>query len=422
MIKFTAKLQNREPKLRILQLVYAFYPPYSESGNSRVAYEISEGLVRMGHYVTVCTTNILAGEKMFDPKKKVHNINGIKVHYHKNLIYKPHARVPLFYSQGVVNEIKKDIPNYDVIHLHENRFYISILLHHYAKKHGIPYVLQAHGDLPRIAKRSLKMLFDTFFGYRLLRDASKVIALSETEAEQYKSMGVSDEKIVVIPNGIDLSEYADLPPKSSFKAQFGIDDGKRIILYLGRINKAKGIDFLIEAFGYMTKNKKRDDTILVIAGPDDGYLNRVKWLSDDLGLNNKVVFTGGLLPKEKVCAYVDSEIVVNVEPRNVFGLVPLEAAACSRPVVVSASNAISEVVQKGKFGFSVKYGDVIGLAGTIDDMLRNDDLRTTMGQKGRKFVFENCDWAGIVSKLEETYEAIVKRKPGAMQKPCNRRF
>jgi glycosyltransferase involved in cell wall biosynthesis len=95
--------------------------------------------------------------------------------------------------------------------------------------------LQVHGSLPRIgAKQQLKWIYDVLFGYRLLRDASKVIALTRVEAEQYRRMGVPEEKIAIIPNGIDLSEYAELPPKGVFKKKFNIPEDRKIILYLGQ--------------------------------------------------------------------------------------------------------------------------------------------------------------------------------------------
>jgi glycosyltransferase involved in cell wall biosynthesis len=224
------------------------------------------------------------------------------------------------------------------------------------------------------------------------------------EAEQYKSMGVSDEKIAIIPDGIDLSEYVDLPPKGSFKKKFGIDNDKMMILYLGRIHKTKGIDFLVRAYACLLKSMKDDNAVLVVAGSDDGYLAGAKRLAVSLKIADKVVFTGMLTEKEKLGAYVDSSIVVNVEPINVFGLVPLEAAACATPVIVSKSNAISDIIDGGRFGFSVNYGDINELARVMGKMLDNDDLSRKMGQNGRDFVFKNCNWANIVPKLQKVYE------------------
>lgn len=384
--------------MRVLQLVYAFYPPYSESGNSRVAYEISKGLARRGHDVTVCTTNVLAGEKTFEPKKKEYEIEGIKVHYHKNLIYKPHTLVPILYSQGVIGEIRKDIPNYDVIHLHENRFYTSILLHHYAKKYGIPYVLQAHGDLPRIPKHSLKMLFDVFFGYRLLRDAAKVIALNHIEAEQYKSMGIPDEKIAIIPNGIDLSEYDDLPPEGSFKKEFEIKDTEKIVLYLGRIHESKGLGLLAKAFSFITKDL--DSVRLVVIGPDDGYLASFLNAISDLGLEEKVLLPGLVSKEVKFAALVDSDVFVT--PRfSGFPIVFLEACLAGCPIV-TASNELDWI--HNNVGYVAKSSPV-SIANAVLSILQNEGLQEKFRNNCRRAV-ENFDVSKIVPQLENIYKEI----------------
>jgi glycosyltransferase involved in cell wall biosynthesis len=398
-------------KLKILQIVYAFYPPYNESGNSRVAYGISKALALKGHDVTVYTTNVLSRDKMFELKKQVYNIHNVRVHYCKNILYKPYLPIPLFFSKDLLSKIKESLMKYDIVHTHEYRFYISPLIYFYAKRFRIPYIVQAHGSLSRIGpKQSLKWLFDALFGYRLLRNAAKVIALSRVEAEQYKVMGVPEEKIAIIPNGIDLSEYAELPPKGFFKKKFSISEDKKIILYLGRIHKTKGIEFLIKAYAYLKNKMNFKDAVLVIAGPDDGYLSEVKSLVHNLGISSSVLFTGLLSEIDKIRAYVDSDVVVNVEPSNVYGLVPLEAAACSTPVIVSSTNAISEVVATGEFGYSVKYGDVISLASMLHRVLSNKELTEILGRNGRKYIFSNFGWNKIIEKYEQVYTNVINGK------------
>ena len=100
-----------------------------------------------------------------------------------------------------------------------------------------------------------------------------------------------EKKIEIISNGIDLSEYGDLPPKGCFKKKFNLSEDRKIILYLGRIHKIKGIDFLIKAFAHLINEMNFRDAVLVIAGPDDGYLNETKFLAQDLGILNSILFT-----------------------------------------------------------------------------------------------------------------------------------
>jgi glycosyltransferase involved in cell wall biosynthesis len=394
--------------MNILKVIGSFYPPFSSGGAAIVAHDISNALVKKGHEVTVYTTNALSRDSLFHSEQNPIFVDGAKVYYFNNLIYKP--SVYICFSEELVKAVKENIVDYDLIHLHEYRSYISLAVGYYAKKHHIPYVLQAHGQLSSTVKWGLRQIFDAFFGYRLLRDASKVIALSRMEADQYRDMGVPEEKIATIPNGINLSDYAELPPKGSFKKKFNISEDRKIILYLGRIHKLKGIEFLIKAYAYLKNKMNFKDAILVIAGPNDGYLKETKRLASFLKVANETVFTGMLSKREKICAYVDSNVVVNVEPRNVFGLVPLEVAACGTPAIVSKTNAISEVVTGGKLGFSVEYGDVISLASMLYRVLSDRELSENLGRNARRYIFDNFDWNKIIGEYEEVYKEVANRK------------
>ena len=392
--------------MKILQLVYAFYP-YSGSGNSRVAFEISKELVRRGHEVTVCTTNVLERDTMFTPKKDEYILNGIKVHYHKNLFYKPNKIMPLFFSQGVVNEIRK-IEDYDIIHLHENRFYTSVILHHFAKKYNVPYVLQAHGDLTRaFGKQKLKGLYDIFFAHRVFNDASKVIALNEVEAEQYKAVGVPDEKIVVIPNGIDLSGYENLPPPGHFKNRFHIDKGDKVLLFVGRINKIKGIDILLKAFSKLAENL--GNIKLAIVGPDDGYLSEIETLAETLKINDKVLILGPLYGREKLAAFVDSEFCVLPSRYEIWGMVVLEAYACGKPVIASRVDGLEDLIQEGYTGFLFEPENVEELAECMNYLL-NDGKNNELGLNCKKIVSQRYALEKIVEKLVLTYKQIIRNQ------------
>jgi len=263
------------------------------------------------------------------------------------------------------------------------------------------------GVLPYISFKMLKYLYDSIVGFKILRGASKVIALSEIEASQYKAMGVPEEKIAIIPNGIDSSEYAKLPPKGLFKRKFGISQNKRIVLYLGRVHKDKGISFLIKAFAYLKKKLHRNNVILVIAGPDDGYMSNAQSLVEYLGLPDSVMFTGMLTEREKISAFVDADVCVYPCFFEPFGIVSLESAATGTPVIVCKGTPMSKIVKEGKFGFSVSYGNVYELANAMDKILSDDALRDIMSNNGRRFVFKNFSWDRIVIEFEKVYKEVV---------------
>ncbi|MHA1583357.1 MAG: glycosyltransferase [Candidatus Baldrarchaeia archaeon] len=390
--------------MKILHVIATFPPAYAFGGPPVVAFSICRKLAEMGHYVEVYTTNAYDQKFNFRFRNMSVVIRDIKVTYFNNIL-RPNN---LYIALGMISEMRKNLENFDVVHVHFGRQLYDIYIGLIAPKLGVPYVVQAHGCLPKIGKRKmLKSIFDTFFGKKILMKSAKAIALSKVEAEQYRSMGVPEEKIAIIPNGIDLSEYAELPPKGSFKKKFNISEDKKIILYLGRIHRMKGLDFLVKAYAYLIKSMNYRNAVLVIAGPDDGYLTKIRSVVQNLGISNSVLFTGLISEKYKIRAYVDADVVVNVEPFNIYGLVPLEAAACSTPVIVSKTNAISEIVNAGKFGYSVEYGDIVSLAATLRNILDDEELADNLGKNGRGYIFRNFGWNKIVEKYEQVYEEVV---------------
>lgn len=394
--------------MRILQ-VYHIYPALF-GGVSTVVYQITKELFKRGHEINVLTANDF-------PKgtNGCEDENGIKVYRFRSFskrLYRHNIVIP---NMEFVSWVKRMMRKYHCIHLHGYRNPYNIVVHHYARKYDVPYISQAHGSLPSfMVKQRSKRIYDAFFGYRLLRNASKVIAYSQTEAQQYRNMDVSEKKIAVIPNGIDFSEYADLPPKGSFKKKFCIADSEKIVLYLGRIHRVKGIDFLIRSFARLIKNGI-ENSKLVIAGPDDGYLTETRSLVDSLALGDKVLFTGVLLGENKIGAYVDSTICAYLNPYEPFGIVSLEAAASRTPVVVVDGTPMSEIVKRGGFGVTVRYGDVEALAKLLESFLVDDVPAIKMGTRGRRYVAENYSIEKIVDKLEKLYESVKANKCGRSQ-------
>ena len=383
--------------MRLLQVYHIF--PASFGGVSTIVYQITKELCKRGHEVHVLTTNAyFMGEEDRKEEVKVHRFALISRTLSKyNLI------VPEMKFLSWVKMIKK----YDCIHIHGYRNLYNAIIHRYAIKYDVPYVLQAHGSLPRImGKNKLKLIYDAFVGYKLLRDASKVIALNRVETEQYKSMGVPEDKIVIIPNGIDLSKYAKLPPKGVFKKKFNVPKDKKIILYLGRIHKIKGIDFLVMAYAYLVKKMNFKEAILVIVGPDDGYLNEVKALAYDLGVLRSTLFTGPLYGKNKLEAYIDSEVYVLPSRYETFPMTILEAYACSKPVIASNVGGLKDLVIDGETGllFEIGIGDYIQLAEKLLYLLENPGEALRMGLKGKKLVKEKYSIKKVVDRLEHLYK------------------
>jgi len=389
--------------MRILQVISTFYPALAFGGPVKVAYNICMELTRRGHDVEVFTTNAYDQTRNFEPISREQIINGFKVTYFNNKLRFSN----LFISSEMITTLCKRFREFDVIHTHFGRQTYDIVVSLCSRKYTIPYILQAHGSLPRIGSwRRLKWFYDVLFGYRVLRNASRVIALSHVEADQYRRMGVPEEKIAIVPNGIDLSEYANLPSQGAFKKKFGIPEDKKVILYLGRIHRIKGIDLLIKAYAYLIEKVGNKDAVLVIAGPDDGYLNDAKALAYSLRVSDSVMFVGPLYGKDKLAAYVDSDIYVLPSRYEIWGLTILEAYACGKPVIASNVGGPKDLVLDNETGLLFETGNFRELAERIMHLLNDENKCVEMGKKARKLVEQKYSIENVVKRLENIYSEV----------------
>ncbi|MEM1510588.1 MAG: glycosyltransferase [Thermofilaceae archaeon] len=386
--------------MKILQVIPYFPPAYAFGGPVEVSYQISKELVKRGHEVIVYTSD--AGN--YSSRLNIESIkfiDGIEVHYFRNLSLASVKILKLFITPQLISHAKKEVKKFDVIHLHEYRTFQNIVVANYARKYGVPYVLQAHGSLPRIMPwRRLKWVYDIFVGYWLLWGASKVIALTRVEARQYKAMGVPEEKITIVPNGINLSEYANLPPKGLFKKKFNIKEEEKIILYLGRINKSKGLDLLAKAFKIVSK--EFGNVRLVIVGPDDGYAATFSRLIASLGIEEKVLMTGFVKKEDKLAALVDSDVFVT--PRfSGFPVTFLEACLAGCPIITT-SDELDWI--HNNVGYVVESSPT-ALAKAILSIMK-DDEKYVKFRINCKSIIKNFDIARIASQLEALYTSMVK--------------
>jgi glycosyltransferase involved in cell wall biosynthesis len=393
--------------MNILQVVSYFVPAQYYGGPARGAYEISRELMRRGHKVTVYTSDSLdARNRIQLPPGNTIEMDGIKVRYFKNLSNWLGARHRLFLTTHYFSAVRDHLREFDVVHIHEYRTLQNIAVHYHAKRYNIPYVLQPRGSLGRMApKQRLKQVYDALWGYKLLKDASKVLALTKTEVEQCKSMGVSEDKIEIIPNGIDVSAFGDLPKSGEFRVKYGLKDNQKIILYLGRIYWIKGLDLLANAFASISKDFS--EAKLVIAGADDGYLPALKKAVKELEIEEKVLFTGPLYGKDKLEAYVDADVYILPSIYETFPMTVLEACACGTPVVVTDRCGIADIIN-GQVGLVVPH-DRNQLSDAILRMLTDDKMRQQFGEKGKALVRQKFDWSKIVEQLEDVYQDVLTK-------------
>jgi glycosyltransferase involved in cell wall biosynthesis len=379
--------------MRILQLA-PFYSPRL-GGSPQVVYQISKSLVERGQEVT-----ILAGD--FGIREANFPENGAT-----RIIFPSISRWGFYFTPKLIAWCRKYIDEFDVIHLHEVRTFQNIVVHWFAVKKRIPYVLSAHGTLPVIVQRKVaKHFYDFLFGNSLLQHAKKFIAVSPTEEGWYRDQGIERERIQLIYNGLDQEEFSHMPLRGEFRKLLGIDKDVKMILYLGRLHRRKGIEFLITAYSRMHQNI--GSNLLVIAGPDDGELVKLRSLADKQGLRNHVRFAGPLYGEDKLAAYFDADIVASPGEYEIFGLVPFEALMCGTPVVVSDDCGMGQIIKSAQAGYTVPYGDVEALAQALYHIFANGEEAKQKVVAGQQFIRENLDWNKITNKLIDLYQECIQ--------------
>jgi glycosyltransferase involved in cell wall biosynthesis len=394
--------------MKILHVAYIYPPKLGVAdGITTVVFNVTKELAKRGHEVTVYTSNLIDLHGNSFLTSGCSAINGVNVNY-----FKTTGRFKTFIATpAMLFLLSKNLSNYDVVHIHDCRSFQGIVAYLFAKLKNVPYVFQPHGSYFPSLSDSLsstiaKVVLDKLVSGKIIRDASTIIALSEMEAEQYQHIEGLSKRIRIVPNGIALSEYSDLPPKGYFKKKFDIQDNKKILLYLGRIHKTKGIDFLIKAFAYLIKDMKCDNTVLVVAGPDDGYLAEAMSLAGSLGISDSILFTGFIDSKDKFAAYMDSNLFLTPSFYG-FPVTFLEACAVGTPIITTTlGDKLSWI--DGKIGY-VTNPNHHDFAIAANMLISDFELAAKFSENCRKTVESFFSLENVVSKLEQVYKEVSKK-------------
>jgi glycosyltransferase involved in cell wall biosynthesis len=381
--------------MKILQVIPYFTPQMG--GLVPAVSNLSNLLAQRGHEVVILTTDYKK-----DNLQKADELVSVVVH--KNLF----AGFNFFFSPGMKSWLRKNLGDFDVVHLHGFRTYQSLLVSRWSSRSNVPYVLTPHGTV-RVSDRLLlvKRVFDLFFGNWILKEARRLFAVCPPEARELQEKKINSEKVILLYTGLNLGEFENLPQKGVFKEKFGIPQETKIILSLGRIHRIKGLDVLIKSHAQLLGTG--EDTRLVIVGPDEGFLEELKNLVKVLDNADKVIFTGPLYGKDKLAAYLDADVFVLNSSIEAFGTVSFEAIFSGAPLIISEKCGMSEVIREHKAGFVTPYGDVQGLTQLISRVLDGGEEIEQSVMAGKKLIRGNFSWEVIADKLEKEYEGLITK-------------
>ena len=390
--------------MKILHVAHFFYPCLSAGGVVNASYQIAK-MQAKDNYVKVISSDACKERLKFEDGRYDVDVDGIKVDYFKNISNKFKLATMLDTPLGAPFKIRRQIRDFDVIHVHEHRQTLAIITCYFARRYDIPYVVQAHGSvLPFFQKEGLKNIFDKVFGFKILQGASKVFALTEVEKEQYLKMGVEEDRIEIVPLGINIEEYSDLPEEGIFREKFKISKDDKLIIFIGRVHEIKGLDLLVDAFNDLIKSEP--NVKLAIVGPDDGYMDALVLKISEYGLSDKVIVTGPLYKREKQEALVDCDLFVMPSKYESFTTSGLEAMACGKPLVLTRNNHIHDWVD-GSVGLACD-DDKTSLKDAMAAVLFDEELSKEFGENGRRLIQEKYNWDIINRQILDIYQSMME--------------
>lgn len=385
--------------MRILLITPAFVPS-TYGGVKNCVYNLSKAFLKRGHEVTVYTSNAY-NEKVNLLIEGRHDVESIHTVYCKNCFPKKY-----WFTPSMSHYLKMDYRKFDIIHMHNNFGYQNIIAYNFARKQKIPYLFSSHGALLKNGEWNIKkFIYNLLIGNSISKHASRIVTLTEFEEEYWRTRGINTKKIEIIPNGINLSEYKKLPQKGTFRKKYNINKKEKLILYLGRIHKIKGLKLLVKAFDEVLKHIK--ETKLVIIGPDFGYLSTIKKLIRSLKIEDKVIIIGYISGDEKLSAYIDSNVFVLPSIYETFPTTVLEAWGCGVPVIITDRCGIANIVKKEKAGLVIPYNES-DLSNALSKLLTNSRLREEIRCNTKILVKEQFNWNKISEKLEKIYKNVIK--------------
>ena len=387
----------------LLMIIGLFHPIVG--GAEKVCQTLSKRFMEQGISVTILT-------QYCDGMPEHEVIDGVPV-YRKMKGWHPFGTVYMF---SVLSFLIKNRRRFDVIQCFGLFLFIppAVLIKYFCDKKVVLRLLCSGdcGDFAGIKQLTLKRLI-----IAAAKRCDRIIYLSQDIRHELLEHHFPPEKLVCIPNGVDVERFAPL--------KYSEHHGAQNICFVGRLVKQKGLEFLIKAMGVVVAQEKDVTLLIVGSGEQRVYLED---LCRRLKLDDHVAFVGG--QEDVLFYYHQSWMVILPSESEGMSNVLLEAMACALPIVATDIGGNVELVGKrkkemipargGRYficenGILIPPQDVDALAEAIVHLLRNRDLSKSMGCSARKKVEESYSSNHVMSQYTSLYEAIQKKVKDATE-------
>lgn len=372
---------------------------WSIGGPARVIYDLTQAAVQQNHEVDILSP-VTPGDKIYPAP------DGVRLIICKRTT--PFSNIYREFSVEMYRYLRNNIDRYDIIHIHGIWHFGSLAPFLFRRKASV--VITIHGLLDAWAvkhHRWKKDIVSVLYQKRLLKRADLIhIFNNEEEKDLDNYLGFHSSNQIKIPNGIRLEDYTSLPEKGIFRKQFHIPPGKKIILFISRLNEKKGLDLLLPAF--REYNKKHSDSILILAGPDDGYETTARRFITGHQMENQIILTGMLTGETKKAALRDADLFVLPSYSEGFSIAVLEAMASHLPCLVSDKVGFATYIRQYKAA-AITQLTVSDLTAQLENTMQDETLRIDYAIRAYRMVTENFDIRIIARQMLEAYTKIRQR-------------
>ncbi len=375
--------------LKILMFTSLFHPVVG--GSERQAQALAEALLRRGHAVAVVTQR-LPGLKAFEM------VNGVAVHRQIRPLSSG-TIFGFFYLLSSAAALLRYHPGYHVIHVHHLYLdaFVGGLLRPF---HGKPVIAKVAcggyvGDLSRLKRTPLSVLL-----LNVVRRLERVIAVSEEIARELAEYGFPVEKVVKIPNGVDIQRFYPVGDREAAKRALGLYG--KIVSFVGRFDPQKGLNDMLRAWGQIAAAEPNALLLLLGTGPQEQELRQA---ASRLGITHRVLFVG---PQADPRPYLEASDLF-VLPSRAEGMsnVLLEAMATGLPCVATRVGGNSDLIEDQVSGFLVEPGNVQQMADAVSRLLRDPERAQHLGRVARRTVEREFSIERVANRYIALYQQLL---------------
>jgi glycosyltransferase involved in cell wall biosynthesis len=396
--------------MKVLHVIPSVGP--LRGGPSVMLRTMSCGLAQAGVAVDIATTDDNGAGRL--------DVSHAKPVVEDGVTYWYFPRQTKFYtfSWPLTCWLAQHVKDYDVVHVHALFSYAAIPAALYAKRYNVPYIVRPLGVLNRWGvenrRRYLKKLSFTLIEKHILNNAAAIHYTSEQERLEAAELGVKD-RAVIIANAVDVPLDIGIT-RGRFRSLLPQLGDSRMILFLSRIDRKKGLDILLAAFAKIHKQEPR--VMLVIAGNGEAaFIGHLRQQATRLGIGSEIIWPGFLSGDDKRAALADADIFILPSYSENFGVSVVEAMAAGVPVIVSDQVAIHQEIAAGRAGIVVPCA-VADLAAALDRFIVDEKLRSTMGKNGRLLARTKYSVEAVRDDLLTLYRDVSSRPAPTVRQPA----